>query len=97
MPPLILLAVAWLLIVNTAAFVAFASDKRRAVTGVQRIPERLLLQLTAVGGGVGGLAAQQAFRHKTRKQPFQTRFRAIIAVQLAAMLVVLVGAYGPLG
>ena len=38
-----------------------------------------------VGGSPGALAAQRAFRHKTRKRPFQIVFRLIVALQLVAL------------
>ena len=47
-------------------------DKRFATLGGHRISERTLLTLAAIGGSLGAIAAQQAFRHKTRKEPFRT-------------------------
>jgi uncharacterized membrane protein YsdA (DUF1294 family) len=79
----------WLLMVNVAAYAAFAIDKRRAIAGasrkVRRVPERLMLGLAAMGGSPGAILAQQQLRHKTRKQPFARRLLAIIIVQLAAV------------
>jgi uncharacterized membrane protein YsdA (DUF1294 family) len=79
------LAVLYLLIINAAAFAAFASDKRRAILGARRIPERDLLQMAAVGGAVGALAAQRMLRHKTRKEPFRTQLWLIATVQVVAL------------
>jgi uncharacterized membrane protein YsdA (DUF1294 family) len=82
---------AYLAAVNLAAFAAFAFDKHRAQTGGWRIPERRLLGLAAAGGGAGAAAAQQLLRHKTRKEPFASQLRLIIAVQaiLAGLAVIL--------
>lgn len=74
-------AVLWLAILNVGAASAFAADKRRAVLGVSRYSEKELLALVVLGGGVGAWAAMLLYRHKTSKQPFQRRFRAIVAVQ----------------
>jgi len=67
--------------VNLAAFLLFAWDKRCAVAGARRIPEKTLLGFAAIGGGLGAVLAQQTFRHKTRKQPFANILTAIFAAQ----------------
>lgn len=66
--------------INGAAFVLFAADKRRAIRNERRIPERQLLTCAALGGVLGAVAAQQMFRHKTRKEPFRTILMAILFV-----------------
>ncbi len=83
------LAFAYLAGVNLAAFLLFGWDKRCAMAGARRIPEKTLLGLAAIGGGLGGVLAQQAFRHKTRKQPFANILVAIFAAQAIAALVLL--------
>jgi len=75
----------YLLGINAATFAAFASDKRRAIYGDRRIPERVLLRMAAVGGASGALAAQQILRHKTRKEPFRTLLWLIAAAQVIAL------------
>ena len=68
-------------LINLSAFGAFWFDKRAAEGGRYRVPERTLLTLAAVGGTFGAIAAQQLFRHKTRKEPFRTILWLIAAVQ----------------
>ena len=51
-------------------FLLFGYDKFQAKRNGWRIPERVLLGLTILGGGVGGLAGMLVFRHKTRKNGF---------------------------
>lgn len=63
---------AYLAGINLAAFAAMALDKRFASLGQRRISERALLTVAALGGTPGAIAGQQAFRHKTRKEPFRT-------------------------
>lgn len=84
-----LLAWIYLAVVNTVTWWSFADDKRRAIARDRRIPERVLLQLAALGGTPGAIAAQQILRHKTRKQPFASRLWMICGVQ--AVVLVLLG------
>ena len=76
----------YLLGINLIAFAAMGWDKSSAVRGVQRIPERTLLALAAAGGSIGAVAAQQVFRHKTRKQPFANWLLGIVALQALAAI-----------
>ena len=85
-------ALAYLACVNLAAFVLFGWDKRCAMAGARRIPEKTLLGMAAAGGGLGAVVAQQVFRHKTRKQPFANILAVIFAAQ--AMLAVALLARG---
>ena len=80
------LALAYFAAVNLAAFAAFGWDKRCAMAGARRIPEKTLLGLAAIGGGLGSVLAQQTFRHKTRKQPFASALLAILIAQLVLAL-----------
>ncbi|MBN9252223.1 MAG: hypothetical protein BGO03_07005 [Mesorhizobium sp. 61-13] len=74
-----------LLVVNGAAFVAFWWDKQLAEVGARRISERTLLGLALIGGSLGAIAAQQIFRHKTRKEPFRTLLHLIVLLQMIAV------------
>jgi len=85
------LLLAYLLAANLAAFAAMGWDKSSARRGEQRIPERTLLTLAAIGGALGAVAAQQAFRHKTRKQPFAGMLHTILAVQAVLLLLLVTG------
>lgn len=83
------LALVYLAAINLAAFLLFGWDKRCAMAGARRIPEKTLLGLAAIGGGLGAVLAQQTFRHKTRKQPFANILVAIFAGQAILALVLL--------
>lgn len=80
----------YLAVVNLTAFVLLGQDKRRAAERARRIPERTLLALAAIGGSLGALAGQQAFRHKTRKQPFAGLLYGILGAQAVLALVIVI-------
>jgi uncharacterized membrane protein YsdA (DUF1294 family) len=60
---------------NLSAFAAMGLDKRQAQIDGRRISERTLLLLAWAGGGLGAVAGQALFRHKTRKQPIAALLR----------------------
>lgn len=60
----------YLVIVNVFEFFAMYLDKKRAEKKRWRVPEFDLLFIGIIGGGIGGLLAQQLFHHKTRKLRF---------------------------
>lgn len=74
-----------LALLNIWAFACFWFDKRNAVRGGRRTPERHLLGLALVGGSIGALLAQRLLRHKTRKQPFATWLLLIGAAHLGLL------------
>ncbi|MGM0124141.1 hypothetical protein IGI37_001515 [Enterococcus sp. AZ194] len=60
----------YLFIVNLYLFCLMGYDKRKAKKKQWRVPESNLLFVGLIGGGLGGLLAQKAFHHKTRKRKF---------------------------
>lgn len=75
------------ILINAVSFGLFWHDKRAARAGRQRTSERTLLASAAFGGSLGALTACRVFRHKTRKEPFRTRLRVIIALQLILSII----------
>lgn len=65
-------------IVSVLAFLLYWNDKRKARADHWRTPENVLHALEFAGGWPGALLAQQVFRHKTRKIPFQLVFWFIV-------------------
>lgn len=59
------------LVINAAAMFLYAWDKRRAIKHQYRVPEKRLLLMGALGGGIGSLAGMYVFHHKTSKRKFQ--------------------------
>lgn len=72
--------------VSLVTFAAYGVDKRRAVAGRRRIPERTLHRLELLGGWPGALAGQALFRHKLRKFRYMAVFAAIVALHAAAWI-----------
>lgn len=83
------LFLASLLIINAIGFFLMLSDKRRARKNLWRIPERTLLTVAALGGSLGCLAGMYAFRHKTRHPKFTIGIPAILLLQTALALYLL--------
>ena len=62
---ILLIYVVYLAIMSIIAFFAYLIDKRKAVKGKWRVPEKVLLSLSFFGGAYGGYFAMRTFRHKT--------------------------------
>ena len=60
----------WILLANLAGFILMGEDKRRAIAGQRRIPEKALLLIAAAGGAMGALAGMVSYNHKTRHPKF---------------------------
>ena len=66
----------WLLVINVLALLAYGLDKLLAKLKVhapqtRRIPEKTLLLLAALGGGIGAWLGMELFRHKTQHRSFR--------------------------
>lgn len=74
-----------LIALNFITFAAFALDKHRAEHNQRRIREATLLRLALFGGTPGAYAGRAAFRHKTRKQPFNRQLATIAGLHMAGI------------
>lgn len=84
-----LYSICYLLIVNIVAFFLMGIDKKKAQTGVWRIPEKTLFLSAILGGGIGAIAGMQLFRHKTRHRSFVIGMPLILlawVILLAALI-----------
>lgn len=71
------------LALNLLLVIFMGWDKFCACHAMRRIPEKTLLTLGLLAGGVGGLISMQAFHHKTQKPVFWAVFIAAFFLHLA--------------
>lgn len=60
----------WLGLTNVLLSYLMYRDKQKARKRKYRIPEKYLLLLGILGGGLGGILGMQLFRHKTKHTYF---------------------------
>lgn len=72
-------------LLSVVAFVLYGRDKAAAREGRWRTAESTLHLLGLAGGWPGALAAQQIFRHKTKKSWFQAIFWSAVIINCAAL------------
>jgi uncharacterized membrane protein YsdA (DUF1294 family) len=77
---------AYLIIMNLAAFTAMGLDKRRAKLHKWRIPEKTLLLLAFLGGSLGGILGMAVFRHKTKHLSFTLTLPLFFLLHIAGIL-----------
>ncbi len=87
-PAMLLLCI--LIIMSLILFITMGVDKRRAVKGAYRVPERKLFALAFFGGAIGGLGGMYAFHHKTRHTKFVILFPVFAILQLGALVLLVI-------
>lgn len=79
-------SVAGLLIAaNLISFGLMGYDKRCAMRGKWRVPEKTLFLAAACFGALGGVLGMRLFRHKTRHRRFRIFFPLMLAAQIALL------------
>lgn len=74
----------YLLFINFLGLILYALDKAKSKRkGSSRIPERTLLWVARLGGGVGCWLGMMLFRHKTK----HTRFRVLVPLWMVVWAV----------
>ena len=76
----------YLLLINAAGFALMLCDKRKAVKGFWRIPERVLIGTAVLGGSIGSLAGMYLVHHKTRHLKFSIGIPVILAIQIVIFI-----------
>ena len=77
-------AAVYIALINILTFFVYGLDKSAAVKQKQRIPNRVLLGLAAIGGSAGALAGMYTFRHKTQKKYYTITVPLMLTMQIAA-------------
>ena len=59
---------AYLVLMSIITFFMYVADKNKAKKGKWRVPEKVLLLMSFLGGSFGGYPAMLIFRHKTKTE-----------------------------
>lgn len=70
-------------VISAVTFLICGWDKLSAKRGAWRVPEAVLLLLSAAGGSLGMLIGMHLFHHKTRKPKFFIGVPVIMIIQIA--------------
>lgn len=76
----------YLLCISIVTFFVYGMDKWKAKKRQYRIPEKTLLILAVIGGGVGALIGMCFFRHKIKKPKFYLGVPAILLMQILILV-----------
>ena len=76
--------------INIIGFIAMGWDKWKAQRGDWRTPEKTLMTICLLGGGIGTIAGMYTFRHKTKKLYFTIGFPVILITEIFLVGYVLV-------
>ena len=82
--------IAYLLIINFIGILIMYVDKRKAKYGRWRIPEKTLLIVAFLGGGIGTIIGMYKFRHKTQKLKFTLGFPTILIPEVILIIYFLI-------
>lgn len=72
----------YLLSINLIGILIMLIDKRKAMKGSWRIPEKSLLIVAMLGGSIGTMIGMYWFRHKTKKLKFTIGFPVILITEI---------------
>ena len=81
------LLLAYLFLINALSFALMHIDKKKAIRGSWRIPERTLLLTCLLGGSYGGLLGMKLFRHKTLHLKFSIGLPCMAAVHTVLLII----------
>lgn len=76
----------YLILINIIGFFIMFLDKRKAKKGAWRIPEKTILIITLLGGGIGTISGMHIFRHKTKKLRFTIGLPTILICEILAIV-----------
>lgn len=70
-------------------FALFSIDKKKAQNGLFRIPEYLLMEMSALGGALGAFLAMHIFHHKTQKPKFKYGIPLFLTIHIIIVLFII--------
>ena len=79
----------YLLIINIIGFLIMLIDKKKAKYYKWRIPEKTIILITLLGGGIGTIAGMYIFRHKTKKIKFTLGLPTILIAEIIIIVYVI--------
>ena len=83
-----LIAVLYVMIINSVAMLLYYLDKKYAVKKKNRISENTLLLCGALGGSIGSACGMLFFRHKTKHWKFRILVPLFLAVHFAILVLI---------
>lgn len=86
----------YLALMSVVTFGLYASDKHRTVRKQRRIPEKVLLLMSFLGGAAGGFAAMQLVRHKTKAEHWYFTVVNVLGILWQAAVLAVLFVYKPL-
>lgn len=89
-------ALGYFVVMSVITFAAYAADKKKAVKGRRRTPEKVLLLLSFLGGAIGGFAAMQIVRHKTKAEHWYFTVVNLLGIAWQVAALVLLAIFKPL-
>ncbi|MBO4591285.1 MAG: DUF1294 domain-containing protein [Eubacterium sp.] len=81
-----MLLIYYMIAINLIAFIFYGIDKRKAIKGSRRIPEKTLILLVVIGGAFGGFLGMKLFHHKTQKKKFYITVPVFMVLYLAVII-----------
>lgn len=81
---LLFFATSYLAVMTVVGFAIMGIDKRKSIKKAWRIPERTLILIAFLGGGIGSFLGMYMFRHKTKHSSF------VILLPVAAVIYVII-------
>lgn len=76
----------YLIGINSLSLILFKIDKYKAIKKKYRIPEKILLLTSMMGGSLGSIIGIFAFHHKTQKLKFTILIPLILLIQIIILL-----------
>jgi uncharacterized membrane protein YsdA (DUF1294 family) len=87
---ILIIAVAYFIIINIIASIMASSDKKRAVKGKRRIPERTLMIVGLFGGACGEYITMKKIHHKTLHKKFMIGLPLEIFLHIVIIVLIVV-------